>query len=216
MPAYESYAAECLCGVDGNQDKGWGLGQFFPFFLGLGIREAEGGGATRRYRRLLAVACLHRLLAFTVPVATAVVAIGLGLALIGLLLLRLLLHRPALRHKDSVIMFGVLEIVLLLHPIASRTRIARELEIFFIDARRRAADLDVRTRRIERPIMIVMTAMASVAAAMTTMTTLRPAAAPSRTFHVNPSSPVLGLYDLLHLMNPPTRALSLVDLIFAQ
>jgi hypothetical protein len=191
-----------------------GLSQFFPFFLGLGIgiSEAEGGGASCRYRRLLAVARLDRLLAFAVPVAIAAVAIGLRLARIGLLLLRLLLHRPALRHKDSVIMLGVLEIVLLRHPIASRTRVARELEIFFIDARRRAADLDVRACRIERPIMIVMTAMAAVAA----MTALRPAAAPSRTFHVNPSSPVFGQYDLLHLMNPPTRALSLVDLIFAQ
>ena len=94
----------------------------------------------------------------------------MGLGLIALLL------RLVERH-DPPVMLGVLQIVLGCDAVAGRVGVARHLQIFLIDVRSGAANLDLRTRRIERAIWIDVVA-------------LRPAAASTRAFHLIPVFPI--------------------------
>src|SRR5215471_6595130 len=160
-----------LCGVDRNQDKGrvtrapaskvnaeqalrksesGDLVALFHFFL---IGKAEGRGAARHWRRRLEILVAHR------ASITVTIAVWLRLLLLLLTELPLLLKLAALRHQDPIIVLGMLEIVLLHDPIAGRSRVARKLQVFLIHMGRRAANLDVRSRRIESPIVIMVVIM---------------------------------------------------------
>src|SRR6185312_8227110 len=86
------------------------------------------------------------------------------LLLLGLLLLVLLLCLSLGGH-DPVIVFGVLEIIFRHHAVARRIGITRELEIFLIHIRRRAADFYFRPRRIEGVVWIVSATAAIVVVA---------------------------------------------------
>jgi len=61
-----------------------------------------------------------------------------------------------LRHQDAVIVLSVLKVVFRRDAVTSGTGIARELQVFLIDMSRRAADLDVRSRRIESPVVTLL------------------------------------------------------------
>ena len=76
----------------------------------------------------------------------------------------------SLRKQNSEIMFRVLEVILCHDAIPRRSGIARQLQIFFVYVRSRAANFDVRTGRVERAAVIV----------------LRPPAASTRAFHFYP------------------------------
>lgn len=112
--------------------------------------------------------------------------LGLGNALLGLFaaglavrilgrLLRLILRLLGRgRRHDAVIMLRMLKIILGRHPVAGRIGVARQLQVFLIDMRRRATDFDFRSRRVESAIGIVPAAAAIAAAAIIV---LRPTAA---------------------------------------
>ena len=145
-----------LCGLDFHQDKGNSaekglLGRFvalFQFFVSLG--ETEGRCAARRHRLVIG-----RLLTIAWPAAVTI-PIGLlarSLSLIESGLTLTLDLRAALRHQDAKIMFRMLEIVLRLHTVSGRSRVARELEIFLVNMSRRATDFHVRTCRVEGAVV---------------------------------------------------------------
>jgi len=114
-------------------------------------RRASGHGLLTRLRLVIALVPIP-LRGPGIPVAVSV-----GLALLRILrLLLACVHLRALRHENAVIVLRVLEIVLLHHAIAGRTRIARELEIFLVHMGSGAANLDVRPRGIKCPVVIVV------------------------------------------------------------
>ena len=137
----------------------------FAFFLvRAAFRQGKGRAAallqlgllTRRLIAGLAVRVLRRLLC-------------LILGLLGLL-----------RRHDAEVMLRMLKIILGHHPVAARIGVAGELEIFLINMAGRTADLDFRTRGIERPVGVETTTAAMAAAivmAATAIAVLRPAAA---------------------------------------
>jgi hypothetical protein len=66
--------------------------------------------------------------------------------------------------QDTIVVLGVLEIAFRHHPVAGRVRVTRQLEILFVDGRRRSTDLDVGAVALERAIGL-MTAATSAATA---------------------------------------------------
>ena len=133
-------------------------GRFVAFFeVVLGISKTEGRRTVHRLGEL-------RLFGS----GRAPVTIWVGLLCSRILWLTGL---DPLCQQNAEIVLCMLQIVLGHDAVARRARIARKLEIFFIDMRRGAPDFYVRSRRIECPAVIV----------------LRPAAASTRTFHVYPS-----------------------------
>jgi len=105
--------------------------------------------------------------------AWSAVLVGVLLLLLGLLLLILLLLLRLGRH-DAVVMLRMLKIVFRHHAVTRGIGVARELQIFFVDVRRRTADFDLRSGRIECAVGVVPTAAIVV---MATACVLRPAAA---------------------------------------
>lgn len=80
-----------------------------------------------------------------------------GTIAIMMVLLRLLLLNLKLSGiHEAEIVLGMLEIVLGHHPVACGVRIPGELEIFFVNMGGRATNLDLRSRRIEGSIGIVL------------------------------------------------------------
>ena len=77
-------------------------------------------------------------------------------------------------------MLGVLEIILAHYAVAGRGRVPRELQIAFIDMRRRPTDLHVRTVALQRAIrLIVVVVLVVMPTAATAATAARfPAPAP--------------------------------------
>jgi len=115
------------------------------------------------------------LLLLRIRLVAALPAVLVRLLLRRLLLLILLLGLRLRRH-DAVIVLGVLEIILRHDAVAGRVGVARELQIFLIDVRCRAADFHLRAGRVERAVRIVSAATAA-AIVVAAACVLRPAAA---------------------------------------
>lgn len=148
----------------------------FAFFVVLG----HSGFVQREGRTACALLRIGRI-APSVARALLPIAATCLLMLVLLLLLLKLLRLRLLRRQDAEIVLGVLQIILCHHPVAGRVRVARELEIFLVHMRSRAANLHLGPVRVERPVRIVAAAATTTAAtsvtAMAAMTVLRPAAA---------------------------------------
>jgi hypothetical protein len=78
------------------------------------------------------------------------------------------------RDHDTIIVLGVLEIVLVLHAITARLRVACVLGVLLVNLRGCAPDLHIRTIALKRPVAVVATA--TTAAGLTS--------APPLTLHV--------------------------------
>src|SRR5690606_34568352 len=78
----------------------------------------------------------------------------------------------------AVIVLRVLEVILVLHPVAARLGVARELCVLFVDLRGRAPDLHIRTIALERSVAVIVVVTTT---ATTTAAGLTPA--PPLTLH---------------------------------
>jgi hypothetical protein len=119
--------------------------------------------------RLLLVIALVPLRGAPVAVAVAIaVDVAIGLALTGKLwllrLLRLLVgaHLGTLRHQYPIIVLGVLEVVLLHHAITGGAGITGELQVLLVHMGGGAANLDIRSGGIKRPVVIVVMVVVAV------------------------------------------------------
>ncbi len=76
------------------------------------------------------------------------------------------------RHQHAPIMFGMLQVILALHPVTGRLGIARQLQVFFVNMGGSATDLHVRSRRIKGPVghMLRLTAAATARALLVVLT----------------------------------------------
>jgi hypothetical protein len=140
--------------------------------IGEAKRWRTPGHGLLNWRLLLVIALVPiPLRGATVTVA---VDVAIGLALAGKLrLLRLLIgaHLGTLRHQYPIIVLGVLEVVLLHHAITGGAGIAGELQVLLVHMGGGAANLDIRSGGIKRPVVIVVMVVAAV------VVVLRPAAA---------------------------------------
>jgi hypothetical protein len=111
--------------------------------------------------------CVRR--AFGLRLVVAVLAVHVRLALLVLRQLRLR------SHDQAVIMLRMLKVVFRLNAVAAGMRVARQLQVFFVDMRGGAADFHVRPVRIHRPaqdvlrpvlVLLVMLLMLSAAPAI--------------------------------------------------
>ena len=136
-----------------------------------GICQREGRSC--RLRRSLNIGL------FSGPARLAVLTIAIAVLLRLLLLLQLriglrilLLLRLDLR-ENAIVVLGVLEVAFRHHAVTLRVGIARELQIFLIDVRSRAANFDLGTIGIIGAVRIEVSAAAasSSAAGMTIMRT---------------------------------------------
>lgn len=73
-------------------------------------------------------------------------------------LVLLLLLRLGCR-QDTIVMFGMLEVVFRRYTVARGVRVSGELQIFFINVRRGTADFHLRSVRIECPVWVVLMAV---------------------------------------------------------
>src|SRR5580704_4877949 len=146
-----------------NEKSRLGLRVFALVLVRAAFGKREGGSAALLGRRLkLGLTFLTRL---TVGVLGGLLGLILGqLSLLG-------------RH-DAVIMLRMLKIILGHHPVAAGIGVTGQLKIFLIDVAGGAANLDLGTRRIERPVRVEPAAAIVMATAATTaIAVLRPAAA---------------------------------------
>lgn len=80
----------------------------------------------------------------------------------------LLLQQTFTRHRrghNAIIVFGVLEIVLVLHAITARLGVTRVLSVLLVNLRSRAADLYIRPVALKRSVAVVVVVVTTAAAA---------------------------------------------------
>ncbi len=119
-------------------------------FRGLGFVRSS-LPAFRQRKRWLAAWRLHTIAA---PVGPTTVAAIVLLVLATILALVRLLGLG--RGHNAVVMLRVLQIILCGYPVARGIGIARQLKIFLVDMRRRAANLHLGAVRIEGSIRVVI------------------------------------------------------------
>lgn len=101
--------------------------------------------------------------------------------------LPLLVHRQLRlrRHDQAIVMLGMLKIVFRLYAVAAGMRVARQLQVFFVDMSGRAANLHVWTVGVHRSpqdilrpmlVLVLMLLMMLLAAAPTIVPTPAPLA----------------------------------------